>query len=117
MPIADALRSTRGGRSRAASVRASSPVPCVRLSRMRRRESSVQRWAMFSPARWIAASTPSSARASMVPRAGSQVTSLLPGRGSPRETRTTAWPAAASAGTSALPRKPPAPVTAMRIEP
>jgi hypothetical protein len=47
-------------------------VPNVRLSRIRSRAPVVQRWAMFSPARWTTASLPSSAAAGAGSRDGSQ---------------------------------------------
>ena len=90
-------------------------MPSTRLRRMRALTApSSARAAMLSPARWTTASTPSSARGSSRPRAGSHWMSVVPGRGGRRLTRSTRCPAARSAGTSALPTSPVAPVTATR---
>src|SRR3954454_3157824 len=68
---------------------------------MRARASSVQRWATFSPARWMTASRPLTASAAIVsPRVESLVTS------SPRSV---------SLAVSLVPMRPPAPVIVIRM--
>jgi len=74
------------------------------------------RWPIVSPARWTTASTPASRSASIVPAAGSQAISCSTA-GARRTSVTTSWPASCSAGTSALPISPDAPVTATFMAP
>ena len=69
--------------------------------------------AMFSPARWITPSNPSSARASSTPASGSQRMPPAPGADRPR--RAISWPPPARNGTTAPPTSPVAPVTSIFI--
>ena len=95
-----------------ASVRLSRRVPTVRLSRIRAFLRRVQRpAAMFSPARWTTASSPSRSAASRRPAAGSQRTSAGPGWR--RTSRLMACPASDNDFTSADPISPLAPLIRM----
>src|SRR5439155_13086190 len=118
MPTAEAETRTRGGRSSAPSVLASRRRLPARLSTSRARRAGVQRPpAKLAPARWTAASSPSSGSRAMTPAAGSHLSwapGVPPGRGR-RSRRSTAQPAAASAGASAEPIMPLAPVTSTRL--
>ena len=65
--MAEALTRTAGFDAKPASVWQRRLVPRTRLSRIFALNESVQRWAaMFSPARWTTASTPSNSAASIV---------------------------------------------------
>src|SRR5215203_5136560 len=81
-------------------------VPSSRDVRMRRFASSVQRWAMFSPARWMTASAS---------RGSSQVVASTPSASralaGSRETTVTSSPRCSSALTMRRPMRPVAPVT------
>src|SRR5574337_1112255 len=116
MPTADIEISTRG---RVASgmperVRARSPVPLTRLSRISRRRAAAHRpAARFAPARWITPPAPASIRGSRIPPAGSQRASAAP-RGARRTRKPSSWPAARSRAASAVPRKPLLPVSTTR---
>src|SRR6266498_1807326 len=111
----EAQASTRGPSRSPAMVRASSPVPFTRLSRISRLTLAVQRSApLLLPARCTTASARAKAPASMVPPAGSQWAAPCPGLGE-RVKRMTSWPSADSLETRAVPINPVEPVTATRM--
>src|SRR3712207_2316324 len=90
-------------------VSARSLVPSLRLSRMRRFFSGVQRPSpMLSPARCTTASWPSRREASIVPEEGSQPTSALDA--GERVRRVVSWPPDSRAGIRADPMSPVAPL-------
>src|SRR4051812_40782636 len=84
-------------------------VPSSRDWRMRLRASSLQRWATFSPARWMTASRPSRASGGAGWDSGSQRTARL------RERTVTSSPRSSRAWTMREPMRPLAPVTVTRM--
>ena len=106
----------RGAGSAAAMPATRLRVPISRESRIADRDSSVQRWATFSPARWTTASRPLSAAAGAGSCSGRQAcASTSPraarARSGSRESTVTASPRSRSRLTIAVPRRPVAPVS------
>src|SRR3954453_22109707 len=104
--------STRGRGESSAIVRASREVLDTRLSRTLRLWEAVQGRPTVAPARLTGASTPPRSFAASWPLPVSHRTSSGVS-GWRRTSLTTSWPPARRAGTSALPMRPEAPVTAI----
>ena len=100
-------RALAAGASRRPSVSLRSRVPSTRLRRIRSFTAALQRRAaMLSPARCTTASTPSSARGSSRPRAGSHWTSVVPAVGGRRRQAVDPVPRRAQRGHERAPDEP-----------